>query len=182
MEKADSVAIDLHKWLFVPFEVGCILVKDKNHLRETFSVIPEYQKFDSDKNLQIDFSEYSFQQSRNFKALKVWMNFKAYGQANLKKAVEGSIRIMNHLAILVNRSSDFELVANGLSIVCFRYIGNCEVINTEEINTLNLKIVKLTETDKRVFIRETKLDGMVVLRGCCTNFRREKKQINTTAF
>ncbi len=105
------------------------------------------------------------------------MNFKVYGQNNLKKAIEGSIEVMSHLASIIVASSDFELVARGLSIVCFRYIGNHDSINTVHINRLNLKIIKLTETDQRVFIRETTLDGMVVLRACCTNFRREPKHV-----
>jgi len=177
LNQADSVAIDLHKWLFVPFEAGCILVKDKNHLKNTFSVIPEYQKFNYNQELQVDFSEYSFQQSRNFKALKVWMNFKVYGQQDLKRAIEASIKVMNSLTTLIQESNDFEFIAGGLSIACFRYIGNDKKLSLEEINSLNLELVKLTEIDKRVFIRETTLNGMVVLRGCCTNFRRELKHV-----
>ena len=177
LNKADSVAIDLHKWLFVPFEAGCVLVKDKNQLKETFSVIPEYQKFDHNQDLQVDFSEYSFQQSRNFKALKVWMNFKIYGQKKLKKAIEGSIKVMDYLATIIDGSNDFELVTNSLSVVCFRYIGTNDASNVEQLNNLNLQIVKLMETDKRIFIRETSLNGMIVLRACCTNFRRAPKHV-----
>ncbi|MDH7446428.1 pyridoxal phosphate-dependent decarboxylase family protein [Aquimarina sp. 2201CG14-23] len=175
--KANSVAIDLHKWMFVPFEAGCILVKDKNQLRDTFSVIPEYQKFDYNQDRQVDFSEYSFQQSRNFKALKVWMNYKAYGEKKLKKAITNSIHLMNYLAILVKDSEDFELITHNLSIVCFRYIGNYNSADLRLINNLNLQLIKDAETDTRVFIRDTKLGDMVVLRACCTNFRREKKHI-----
>lgn len=175
--KADSVAIDLHKWLFVPFEAGCLLVKSDKHLKDTFSVIPEYQKFHDEDEKRVDFSEYSFQQSRNFKALKIWMNFKAYGTDNLKKAIEGSIYVMKHFAALVKKSKDFQLISNNLSIVCFRYIGKYNIDNLELLNQLNLEIVKQSETDSRIFIRDTKLNGMVVLRGCCTNFRREKKHV-----
>ena len=177
LERADSIAIDLHKWLFVPFEAGCVLVKDKNHLKETFSVVPEYQKFDYNQDLQIDFSEYSFQQSRNFKALKVWMNFKVYGEEYLKKAIEGSIKVMRYLSGIIQQSNDFELIANGLSVVCFRYVGKYDKSNLEKINDLNLQIIKLSEVDRRIFIRETTLNRMVVLRGCCTNFRREAKHV-----
>ncbi|MFD2561804.1 pyridoxal phosphate-dependent decarboxylase family protein [Aquimarina rubra] len=176
-EKADSVAVDLHKWLFVPFEAGCVLVKDKEHLRQTFKLVPEYQKFDYDAEEKVDFSEYSFQQSRNFKALKVWMNFKTYGQTKLKSAIKGSITVMNHLTKIVEESSDFELITHGLSIVCFRYIGNYKIESLQQINEINLKLVKLSEIDGRVFIRDTNLNGMIVLRACCTNFRREKKHV-----
>ena len=177
LDRADSVAIDLHKWLFVPFEAGCILVKDKNHLKETFSVIPEYQKFNYKQDFQIDFSEYSFQQSRSFKAFKVWVNFKVYGQENLKKAINGSITVMQHLSKVVDMSSDFELISQGLSIVCFRYVGNQDIVNINYLNELNLQLVALTEKDNRIFIRETKLNDMVVIRCCCTNFRRETKHV-----
>lgn len=174
---ADSVAVDLHKWLFVPFEAGCVLVKNKDQLRHTFKMIPEYQKFDYSTSEKVDFSEYSLQQSRNFKALKIWMNFKAYGQEQLKSAIGQSIEVMNHLAQLIQTSSDFELVANGLSVVCFRYIGNQSTKNLEQLNKRNLQLVKLSVEDGRVFIRETKLNGTVVLRACCTNFRREKRHV-----
>ena len=71
------------------------------------------------------------------------MNFKAYGKDNLLNAIEGSILVMNHLSKLIYKSNDFELIANGLSIVCFRYIGNYDADNIEQINNLNLKIVKI---------------------------------------
>lgn len=177
LKYADSVAIDLHKWLFVPFEAGCILAKNKDHLRHTFKMVPEYQKFDYRASEKVDFSEYSFQQSRNFKALKIWMNFKTYGKLKLQAAIEGSINVMHHLATQVQESADFELVANGLSVVCFRYTGNQSTKNLEQLNKLNLQLVKLSEEDGRVFIRETKLNEMVVLRACCTNFRRKKRHV-----
>ena len=176
-DKADSMAIDLHKWLYVPFEAGCTLVKHRDYLRDTFKVIPEYQKFDFKEDTRVDYSEYSFQQSRNFKALKIWMNFKAYGREKLAKSIEGNIEFMKELSKLLENSTDFELVANGLSVVCFRYVGEYDTNETDLLNDLNLRIVKHTEIDKRVFIRETTLNGMVVLRGCCTNFRREFKHM-----
>ncbi len=172
LEKADSIAVDLHKWLFVPFEAGCVLVKDKERLRETFSFIPEYQKFNHHEDIRTDYPEYSLQQSRNFKALKVWMAFKVYGSELLKKAIQGNIMVMNYLAGLINRTNDFELIAHGLSIVCFRYIGSNKQ-DEKYLNDLNSRIVAETEKDCRIFIRETKVGGKIVLRACCTNHRRD---------
>ena len=177
LELADSIAIDAHKWFFVPFECGCLLVKEARHLKDSFSFIPEYQVFDANDG-RVDFSEYSLQQSRNFKALKVWMNFKAYGAANLRKAIQQSIGLMQYLAHLIQQADDFELVTTpSLSVVCFRFTGTGVHYSDAVLNALNKHIVQKTETVGNVFIRETTLFGIVVLRACCTNFRREKRHV-----
>lgn len=177
LELADSIAVDLHKWLFVPFECGALLLKNSNHLKQTFSFVPEYQRFDHE-DLKVDFSEFSMQQSRNFKALKVWLNFKAYGVNNLKESIMHSINLMKYLSELINSSDDFELVTPpSLSVVCFRYITPKKGLDNHTLNELNKGIVQSTELDGRVFIRETVLNEVIVLRACCTNFRREKRHV-----
>jgi len=177
LELADSLTIDLHKWLFVPFECGALLVKSHGHLKDTFSLIPAYQKFQLDEN-KVDFSEYSMQQSRNFKALKVWMNFKAYGSEKLKQSISHSIELMNYLGGLIRSSEDFELMAPvSLSVICFRYVPPKKLLDTNSLNSLNQDIINDSERDGRVFIRETTLNGNIIIRACCTNFRREKENI-----
>lgn len=177
MELADSMAIDLHKWLFVPFECGAVLMKNPMHLKSTFSYIPEYQKFEHD-DLKMDFSEYSMQQSRNFKALKVWMNFKVYGANALRESILNSINLMQYLGSLIEASKDFELMTPvGLSVVCFRYIPKDKNLNSSAINQLNLGIIKASEKEGKIFIRETILKDRVIIRACCTNFRRKKENI-----
>ncbi len=105
------------------------------------------------------------------------MNFKVYGQKNLRKAIQGSISVMSHLAKLIQQSDNFELITNNLSVVCFRYIGSWNESDLGTINRLNYHLVKTSQKDKRIFIRDTKLNGMVVRRACCTNFRREPKHV-----
>ncbi|HEY9246557.1 MAG TPA: pyridoxal-dependent decarboxylase, partial [Candidatus Methanoperedens sp.] len=85
IDRADSIALDPHKWLYVPFETGCVLVRNRHHLRDTFSILPDYLRLDLDKSERFDFMEYSFQLSRNF---KVWMTFKTYGAEMLRASIE----------------------------------------------------------------------------------------------
>ena len=79
IEKADSVALDPHKWFYTPIEAGCALVKDIHSLKATFSILPDYLKLDTEKFHRFEFMEHTFQLSRSFRALKIYMTFKAYG-------------------------------------------------------------------------------------------------------
>ncbi|HAA20644.1 MAG TPA: pyridoxal-dependent decarboxylase, partial [Cytophagales bacterium] len=177
MDLADSITIDLHKWLFVPFECGALLMKNPNHLRDTFRMVPEYQRFDHEDS-KVDFSEWSMQQSRSFKALKVWMNFKAYGAEPLRQSIRSSLEWMQSLGKMIEASNDFELITPvSLSVVCFRYRSPENDLDLTALNRLNKAIVEDSEQDERVFIRETTIRGQTVLRACCTNFRREKKHL-----
>lgn len=181
LELADSLAVDLHKWLFTPFETGCILLKDKENLKKTFSHIPDYQSFQEIESENINFSEYSFQQSRNFKALKAWLTFKSYGAQALRVNVGKSIENMRYLANVLESTEDFTLSApQSLSIVCFQYISKESAIrnNSFLVNEVNRRIVKQLESDTRIFIRPTQLNNKVVLRACCTNFRRNEGDID----
>lgn len=174
IERADSVALDPHKWLYVPFEAGCVLLKNRQHLRDTFSVIPDYLRSGVDKSGRLDFMEYGFQLSRSFKALKVWMTFKAYGAETLRAAIQGNIATMRHLASLIVRSDDFELLAPvPLSVVCFRYrTGDVQYHRDEEyLSSLNKELLDAVERDGRVFVTGTTIRGKTALRACCVNHR-----------
>ncbi len=174
IERADSIALDPHKWLYVPFETGCALVKNRDHLRSSYSVIPEYLRSPSNGEERFDFMEYNFQLSRGFRALKVWMTFKAYGTALLKGNIEGNIQTIRHLAGLIDRSDEFEQLApSPLSIVCFRYRTTDTHVRGDEdyLSRLNSFILEEVERDGRVFLTGTKLNGKTALRVCSVNHR-----------
>lgn len=180
IERADSVALDPHKWLYVPFEAGCALVKSGQDLRETFSVIPDYLRADLGKSERFDFMEYSFQLSRSFKALKVWMTFKAYGAEKLRAAIEGNIETMRYMGSLIERSDDFELLAPvPLSAVCFRYRTADEQYHHDEeyLSALNKRLLDAVEQDGRVFITGTMIRGKTALRACCVNHRTRPRDV-----
>ncbi len=181
LEHADSVALDPHKWLYVPIEAGCALVKDIKTLREMFSILPNYLKLDIEKSHRFEFMEHTFQLSRSFKALKIWMTFKAYGANKLKESIENNIKTMKYLGDIIEESNDFELLAPvTLSTVCFRYKTKEPSLSKDEqyLSKINKILLELVEKDGRVFITGTMIaDNQVALRACCVNHRTEKKHV-----
>lgn len=174
IERADSIALDPHKWLYVPFETGCALVKNGNHLRSSYSVIPEYLRSSTGGEERFDFMEYNFQLSRGFRALKVWMTFKAHGTSLLKTNIEGNIETIRHLVELIDRSDEFERLApSPLSIVCFRYRTTDKNMHGDEqyLSRLNSHVLEEAERDGRVFLTGTRLNGKTALRVCSVNHR-----------
>ncbi|MGB5661610.1 pyridoxal phosphate-dependent decarboxylase family protein, partial [Eudoraea sp.] len=141
IERADSVALDLHKWLHMPFEVGCVVVKDSAGHKDTFSLIPEYLEKNtrglaSGENW---FSEYGLQLSRRFRALKVWMSLKEHGSQRFGRMISRNVDQAHYLGALVNQHRDLELIAPiGMDIVCFRY--NPGSLSQDELNALNKEI------------------------------------------
>src|SRR5262249_47615933 len=106
LDQADSVVVNPHKWLYVPAEAACILVREPRALRDTFHVVADYLRDESDAGVDgpLDFKDYGPQLHRNFRALKVWMTFKAYGAGRLRAAIERNIEIMQYLADRIDQS------------------------------------------------------------------------------
>jgi glutamate/tyrosine decarboxylase-like PLP-dependent enzyme len=141
IERADSLALDLHKWLHIPFDAGCVLVRDEKAHRDTFSLIPEYlQKATRGIAAGDWFSEYGVQLSRSFRALKVWMTIKEHGTRKLGRMISRNVEQAHYLAKRVEQESRLELMAPvGMDIVCFRYNpGNTDL---QKLNDLNRDIV-----------------------------------------
>lgn len=176
IERADSILINPHKWFYVPFEVACVIVKDKEHLRDTFSLVPDYLTAGSDE--KEDLMDFNLQLTKDFKALKVWMTFKTYGADKLKAAISNDISNAQYAAKLIEESDDFELLAPvPLSIVCFRYLGN-NSYSEKELDEINTRLLNAIEEDGRIFFAGTKINGKVSLRISLTNHRRTEKDIN----
>ena len=126
MERADSIAIDFHKWLYQRFEGGCTLVRSWDGLRRTYFKKAAYldTELANDGN-RLEYNEHYFQLSRNAKAFKVWMSIKAYGMKRLRAMIQKDIDLTDYLNVQVRESEDFELVAESkLAVSCFRYVGN----------------------------------------------------------
>jgi glutamate/tyrosine decarboxylase-like PLP-dependent enzyme len=175
LKLADSIATDAHKWLYAPYEAGVALVKDREALRSSFTVSADYLR-DIDSTGRHDSTEYNFELSRNFKALKVWMAFKTYGAGKIRAAIEDNIQTIGHLGKLIKESPDFELLAPvSLSIACFRYrTGDPQFWNDDEyLSLLNKRILVESERDGRVFLSGTVIHGKQALRTCLVNHRTE---------
>ena len=180
LERADSVAVDFHKWLYQPFEAGCAMVKNWNILNRAYYKKASYLSTDPREDGRFDFNEHHFQLSRNAKALKVWMSFKAYGRKRLTAMMEKDMILTQYLADKVNSADDFELCNNPkLSIVCFRYLGNeANMTDSEEIDRINQAIIPALEADGRVFITGTTLHTRPVIRACLVNHRKQEKHVD----
>jgi len=177
IELADSVVVNPHKWMYVPFEAGGVLVKNAEHLRTTFSTIPDYLKSDKQDTGRTDLMEYNLPLTKEFKALKVWMTLKAYGARRLRKEIAADIDKAKYLSQQVQEHPNMELMAPvPLSIACFRY--NPGKLDTDALNTLNDRIIQDMEEDGRIFLTGTKIKGQTALRTCFINHRTTKEDID----
>ena len=178
LEKADSIALDFHKWLYQPFEIGCILVQDWGKMRETYFKEADYlaTELQANPTARLEFNEHYFQLSRNAKAFKVWMSVKAYGFDRIREMIQKDIDLTQYLIKLIRESTDFELKSSSdLAVTCFSYVGNCT--SEEEIIAINQKLIPALETDGRIFITGTKLNNEFVLRACIINHRKQQSSI-----
>jgi glutamate/tyrosine decarboxylase-like PLP-dependent enzyme len=177
LEFADSIALDFHKWLYQPFEIGCVLVKDWSLLRETYFKQADYLDTELEqKTARLEFNEHYFQLSRNAKAFKVWMSLKVYGFKKFQEMIQKDIDLTHYLSKLISESTDFELKSTSdLAITCFRYKGN--YTDEKEIVEINQKLIPALEADGRVFITGTKLNNEFVLRACLINHRKQKSSV-----
>jgi glutamate/tyrosine decarboxylase-like PLP-dependent enzyme len=168
LELADSVVVNPHRWLYVPAEAACILVREPAALRHTFQVAADYLKEGNDigTDAPLDFKDYGPQLHRNFRALKVWMTFKAYGAEKLRAAIESNIEIMQYLANRIDESPDFVRLAPApLSVVCFQYrtLDDCRHTDQRYLNDLNSHMLDVLEKDGRIFLSGTTINGQRAL-------------------
>jgi aromatic-L-amino-acid decarboxylase len=183
LDRADSVVVNPHKWLYVPAEAASILVRKPRALRDTFQVVADYlrEEIDAEADGPLDFKDYSPQLHRNFRALKVWMTFKAYGATKLRAAIESNIEVMRYLADRIDESQDFiRLAPVPLSVVCFQYRTPDISIHGDQsyLDDLNSRLLEALEKDGRVFLSGTKIHGMKVLRACSVNHRLRREDVD----
>lgn len=172
IDLADSVALDFHKWLYQPFEVGCVLLKNWSHLKRSYFNSASYLDRSLEQgNGRLDFNEHHFLLSRNAKGLKAWMTIKAFGIERIKAMIQKDIDLTDYLNQRIRQASDFELVATSdLAISCFRYTAGLS--DAEKVVQLNKRLIPALEKDGRVFITGTTIKGEFVLRACLINHRK----------
>lgn len=179
MERADSIAFDLHKWMYVPFEAGCTLVRDAEAHRRAFSLRPDYLTH-AERGLAAGtlwFSDYGIQLTRGFRALKVWMSLKEHGLDRYARLVRQNIGQARYLAQLVREAPDLELLAPvPLNIVCFRYVAPGR--DEAALDALNQELlIQLHEQGIAVPSNLT-LGGRFALRVAITNHRSRREDFD----
>ncbi len=169
IERADSVAMDPHKWLYVPYEAGAVLVRDPATLRAMFAVRPEYLALEEDSYLAggVWLSDLGPQLTREFRALKVWAVMQAVGLERYRELWRNDIAVAREVSALAQRHSRLEVLApSELSCFCLRYAPR-----RGDANAFNRRLLDRTHRDGRMFLSGTTLGGKFALRGCVTNFR-----------
>ena len=180
--RVDSLAIDPHKWLFQPYELGCALVRDVRWLPPTFGEQPEYLQdthTDDDPLGEINFCDYGVQLSRGFRALKLWMSIKVFGVDAFRAAIDRGISNAERAEEMLREAGSFDIVTPAqLGIVTFRYTR--DGADVAELDRINLAIIDGLIADGYAFLTSTRIDGRVVLRVCTINPRTAEADLQGT--
>jgi len=179
---ADSVAVDPHKWLYAPLEAGCALVRDREALRDAFSYHPPYYHFNSNpEDEPTNYYELGPQNSRGFRALKVWLALRQVGRAGYERMIEDDCRLARALFDLVSRDEELEAFTQALSITTFRYVPAdlraTAADHAEYLDTLNTELVGRLQKGGEAFVSNAVIGGRFVLRACVVNFRTRLSDI-----
>jgi aromatic-L-amino-acid decarboxylase len=176
MADADSIAIDPHKWLYAPLEAGCTLVKDPNHLIQTYSSHPIYYNFGNYNEPEArNFYEYGFQNSRGFRALKVWMVLQQAGRLGYIEMIAADIKLAKLLFRLASEHAELQAITQNLSITTLRY---CPPEYPEsDLNRLNELLLNDLQLGGEVFLSNAVVGDKYCLRACIVNFRTSEKDI-----
>lgn len=180
LKLADSVAVDPHKWLYAPLEAGCALVRESKHLIDAFSYHPPYYHFEGSVTNYVDFG---MQNSRGFRALKVWLALRQVGSDGYIQMIGDDIRLAELLDRCVAEEPELERFTRGLSITTFRFVpaslrrNSEDAANEEYLNKLNEEIMLALEKSGEAFVSHAIIDGAFVLRVCIVNFRTSEDDI-----
>jgi aromatic-L-amino-acid decarboxylase len=180
LERADSIAADPHKWLYVPYEAGATLVREPGRLAATFRKFPEYLASDPESPFPGPawFAERGVELSRGFKALKVWMGIQVHGTRAYAHAIENDVALARFLSDEVDRRSDFERMADPvLSIANFRYRPAGGALSEGDLDRLNRRIINRLVGAGSFFLAPTILKGRTAMRACIVNFRTTKEDL-----
>jgi aromatic-L-amino-acid/L-tryptophan decarboxylase len=178
---ADSVAVDPHKWLYAPIEAGCALVRRPGALEDAFSYRPVYYSMDRDPGAPANFYERGPQNSRGFRALKVWLGLQQAGREGLVRLIGDDIALARVLFERARAHPDLEPGSLGLSIATFRFVPadlrGREAASLEHLNRLNEEILKRLKKSGEAFLTNAVAQDRYLLRACIVNFRTTRADV-----
>ena len=178
---ADSVAVDPHKWLYAPLEAGCILVRDPQALRQAFSYHPPYYHFGEEA---VNFFDYGPQNSRGFRALKVWLALRQVGREGYRRMIADDIALSERLFAGAAVHPELEACTQALSIATFRYVPPDLRAQTGEaaaeayLNTLNEALLERIQNSGEAFVSNAVVHGRYLLRACIVNFHTSEADVD----
>ena len=169
---ADSVAVDPHKWLYAPLEAGCALVRDPEKLRAAFAYHPPYYHFGDEA---INYFDLGPQNSRGFRALKVWLALQQVGRAGYVQMISDDIRLARELFLQIPRYPELEALTQSLSIATFRYVpGDLDIGGNDReqyLDRLNRELLTRLQNSGDAYLSNAIINGKFALRACIVNFR-----------
>jgi glutamate/tyrosine decarboxylase-like PLP-dependent enzyme len=180
IERADSLSLDPHKWLFQPFELGCVLVRDPQLLKKTFQTMAEYlEDTKRVENEEINYYDYGVQLTRGFRALKLWLSMKTFGAAAFREAVNRGFELAEFAEGALRQSDCWQVVTPAtMGIVTFRYAA--EGCSENEIDEIHRRMVERMSEDGFAFANSTALRGRTVMRLCTINPRTTDEDVRAT--
>jgi glutamate/tyrosine decarboxylase-like PLP-dependent enzyme len=172
LSEADSVAVDPHKWLYAPLEAGCALVRDPEKLRAAFAYHPPYYHFGVEA---INYFDMGPQNSRGFRALKVWLALQHVGRTGYEQMLGDDIRLAKELHNLIVKQAELQAFTQSLSITTFRYVPPALKPGSDDaeayLNQLNTELLTRLQNSGKAYVSNAVLDGRFLLRACVVNFR-----------
>jgi len=178
LELADSITIDPHKWFYAPLDAGAILAKDDRRLTASFGMKPSYLTDELDRaNERYQYYLHSFEQSRRFRGLKVWMSFKRYGASQIGEWIDNNVRQAKHLFSTVAKHPEFEAASDPpMSAICIRYKGaNLDEVESKE---LHAEVARRVEQSGKFWFSTTELKGKSWFRINPVNFRTRTEHMD----
>jgi aromatic-L-amino-acid decarboxylase len=170
--QADSVAFDFHKWLHVPYDAGCVLVRDASAHRSAFAARPSYLAGHAEGLAAGDpwYCDFGPELSRGFRALKVWFSLKAYGVERYGELISRNCAQARQLAAVIESHAELELLAKvALNIVCFRFVATG--LTDEALDALNTQIVTELQLSGTAVTSTARIGGKMAIRAAITNHR-----------
>jgi aromatic-L-amino-acid/L-tryptophan decarboxylase len=181
IDKADSLTIDPHKWLFQPYEIGCLLVRDHKCLSGTFTEKPVYLRDIEGNESEINFYDHGIELTRHFRALKFYMSIKTFGLKAFREAIDYNIELAERVEAKLRNSDKWEVVSPAtLAIINFRYNPVKENLSEKQIDLINQKIAAKMMASGEALLVTTILLGQVVLRMCLINPKTTLEDVIST--
>jgi len=175
VNRADSLVVNPHKWLFIPMDLSVLFLRDEATVRRAFSLVPEYLTT-TDGDVR-NYMDYGIQLGRRFRALKLWFTLRAMGAAQIRERLRGHIALAQRFAQWVDENPNWEVMApHPLSLVCFRFHPR-GVDDEAVLERLNAAILDAVNTSGEMFISHTKLDARYVLRLAIGNLRTTRGDV-----
>lgn len=180
IERADSLSLDPHKWLFQPFEIGCVIARDARLLKKTFHTMAGYlEDTKRAEEEEINYYDYGVQLTRGFRALKLWLSIKTFGAAAFREAINRGFEMAEFAENILRQSGPWRIVTPAtMGIVTFRYVA--EGRSENEVNEIHRRMVEMMAKDGFAFANSTALRGQTVMRLCTINPRTTEDDVRAT--